>query len=382
MKRLIWFSLIQVLFCSTIGLGQFGLGKLKKALDEVNKVSDLQLNEQDEIALGKEISRKIRERFGVQQDPEATRYVSLVGNVVAEKSERPGLPYHFIILDSGGINAFAAPGGYIHITRGALGAIRNEAELGGVLGHEVGHVTARHTLSEIRKMKSIELAGDETPLSSNSEVLERVADKMTEALLKGFGRKQELASDSIGVHLAAGVGYDPSGLRHFLDTLQSVNEGADDKQGLFSSHPETKDRIKKIEKLVSKGDLTEAPKAILEARYREAIKYQFDPNEIAEVVEGVKGVAGGGGKKSESGEEEEEAPPKKKSRFSLARLANPLNSGEKKETAEVTSAGAAKGVGKEGEEEQTGPHNSALVEVHVTKADVAKFKADGKLKSG
>ena len=66
----------------------------------------------------------------------------------------------------------------------------------------------------------------------------------------------------------------------------------------------------------------------------------------------------------------------------MARLANPLNSGEKKETAEVTSAGAAKGVGKEGEEEQTGPHNSALVEVHVTKADVAKFKADGKLKSG
>ncbi len=376
MKRLIWFSLIQFLFCSTVSLGQLGLGKLKKALDEVKKVSDLQLTEEDEIALGREISSKIRERFGVQQDPEATRYVSLVGNVVAEKSERPGLPYQFIILDSSGINAFAAPGGYIHITRGALGAIQNEAELAGVFGHEVGHVTAKHTLGEIRKMKSIELAGSETSLSSNPEVLERVADKMTEALLKGFGRKQELASDSIGVRLAADIGYDPSGLRHFLDTLQHVNQGGDDKQGLFSSHPETKDRIKKIEKLITAGDLAKEPKAILEARYQEAIQYKFDADQLVEVAEGVKGVAGG----KKSGEKEEEAPPKKKSRFSLSRLANPLDSGKKKETAEVTSAGAAKGVGKEGEEEQAGPKNPALVEVTVTRADVAKFKADGKLK--
>jgi beta-barrel assembly-enhancing protease len=134
------------------------LGRLKKALDKAQKLSDLQINEQDEIALGQGITEKIRARYGVQQDVEATRYVSLVGKVVAAKSSRPRLPYQFIILDSDSVNAFAAPGGYIHITRGALASFKDEAELAGVLGHEIAHITEKHTVKGLQKLRGIELA--------------------------------------------------------------------------------------------------------------------------------------------------------------------------------------------------------------------------------
>lgn len=381
MKRISLFLLIQLFLVSSFSFGQFGLGKLKKVLDKVRDVSELDLSEEDEIALGKEISKRVRETFGVQQDAEATRYVTLVGSLIVEESGRPNLPYQFIILDTGSINAFAAPGGFIHITRGALGLIRNESELAGVLAHEVGHVTAKHSLDELKKTKGIKLASDQTSLSENSEVLQQVADKMTEALLKGFGRKQELEADSLGVAVAAKVGYDPTGLPNFLDSLSRANEGNDERKGLFASHPETKERIEKLEKQIAQDNLKNGPNAILEARYQSAIKYKYDPAEVAEVAAGVKGVAGSGGGDGEKKDDTDE-PKKKGGLFSLAKLSNPLGSGEKKQTAEVTSSGGTKGVGGGKAKAEGGPKNPALVEVKVSKADLEKFRSEGGLKKG
>jgi predicted Zn-dependent protease len=118
------------------------LGKLGQLTKQAEKLADLNISEQEERDLGERVSATVRTEFGVLQDAAVTRYVALVGNVLAKSSSRPGLKWEFIVLDTDGVNAFAAPGGLVHITKGALGLIRSEAELAGVLGHEIAHVTS------------------------------------------------------------------------------------------------------------------------------------------------------------------------------------------------------------------------------------------------
>ncbi len=98
--------------------------------------------------------------FGVYQDPSVTKYVTLVGAVLAQASTRPNLDWQFVVLDTDGVNAFAAPGGFIHITKGLLGLMKNEAELAGVLAHEITHVTEKHTVNAIMKGDTMKLASD------------------------------------------------------------------------------------------------------------------------------------------------------------------------------------------------------------------------------
>ena len=103
--------------------------------------------------VGSIVSEKLRDRYGVVQDKAIHKYVTLVGATLAAESSRPKLPWTFIVLDTDGVNAFAAPGGYVHITRGALALIKNEAELADVLGHEITHVTEKHAITAIKNKK-------------------------------------------------------------------------------------------------------------------------------------------------------------------------------------------------------------------------------------
>ena len=135
---------------------QFGnLGKVINKADEVRQ--DLTFSDEEEQQLGGEISTKIRDKYGVVQDRAVHKYVTLVGSVLASASSRPNLKWTFVVLDTDGVNAFAAPGGFVHITRGALALIQNEAELADVLAHEIGHVTLKHTVKAIQKSKAIGL---------------------------------------------------------------------------------------------------------------------------------------------------------------------------------------------------------------------------------
>ncbi len=379
-------ALFTVLLLQAPVYSQFGLGKLKKAMKKVGSVSDLKMSEEDEIALGQAVSEQIRKRYGVQQDLEATRYLTLAGRVLAEKSSRSHLPYQFIILDSDAVNAFAAPGGYIHITRGALASLKSEAELAGVLGHEISHVTEKHTLDAIRKMKSIELAEEQTSLGQNSEVFQQVANKTTEAVLQGFGRSEELEADRVEVHLASSPGYTPQGLVGFLETLSLQNVADEAGAGLFASHPETKERIKKLEKEIRKKHLQASNQATLHDRYKLHIRYQVrEASEEDLLLEGSRGLSGS--QKGKEGNQEdkenqaEKKKEKKKSRFSLSRLKNPLGSGDKKESAEVTGSGGGRAVGKEDDaENSSGSRNPKQVEVEISPEDLQKFKQDGNLK--
>ena len=163
-------SLLAVLAFATPASAQLG-SLLKKGMDQFE---DLQITDSEERAVGAQVSGKLRARFGVVQDPAVHKYVTLVGSVLAATSSRASLPWTFIVLDTDGVNAFAGPGGYIHITRGALALLQNEAELAGVLGHEITHVTARHTIRAIQKAKLVQAAQS----ASRSAVLGR-----------GYGRR-------------------------------------------------------------------------------------------------------------------------------------------------------------------------------------------------
>src|ERR687892_1520302 len=172
-----------------------GLGIAKKA----NDVRELRMTDAEEQALGANVSEKIRARYGVVQDDGVHLYVSLVGTVLAQGSSRPNLPWTFIVLDTDGVNAFAAPGGYVHITRGALALIKNEAELAGVLGHEIIHITEKHTVRAIQKNQAGQMGAAET-LSGSAALMDRVVAAVYENIVeRGFGRGEENESDEQGI---------------------------------------------------------------------------------------------------------------------------------------------------------------------------------------
>lgn len=339
-------------------------------LKRAQQVREMVITEGDEIRLGQGVSEKVRARYGVVQDAAVHRYVTLVGAALAISSKRPNLPWTFIVLDTDGVNAFAAPGGFIHITRGALGLLANEAELAGVLAHEITHVTEKHTVKAVQKGKGFQMAANET--LGDKAVFNRLVEKTTDLVMAGFGRGEELESDREGLKLANQVGYDPAGLGAFLQRLADRNKSATEKQGLFASHPEMKERLDLLAKQAASAK--PAGTATLEARYRKFISYKTKAQtEIAAVQAGSAGLAGGG--KADKPKEEEKEQPKKKG-FGIGSLLKP--SGSESKSAEVTGSGASRGV--DTERNAKGGSNPALVAVNIDISDINAFKKEGNLK--
>ena len=157
--------------------------KAEQAQERKQQLDDLNITEDEETKLGADVSLKIRTRFGVVQDPAVHKYVTLVGTMLAEQTTRRKLPWTFIVLDTDGVNAFAAPGGFVHITRGALALIKSEAELAGVMGHEIAHVAQKHTVNAIRKSKGVQIAASETQ-SNRGTFLAALANRTYEMVLE------------------------------------------------------------------------------------------------------------------------------------------------------------------------------------------------------
>lgn len=349
-------------------------GRLGDVLGKSQDVlGNLVITDQQEQQIGAEVSQRIRDRYGVVQDADVHRYVSLVGMVLAQASSRPRLPWKFIVLDTDGVNAFAAPGGYVHITRGALALIANEAELADVLAHEMIHVTEKHTLAAIKKGKMIQMGADQANVTQGSELFQKLVDASTEVVLKGFGRKEELEADEKGIRLANSIGYSPGGLSAFLTRLTDRNKGSTIKQGLFASHPDMQERLDKLKKQISNEHLTST--ATLDDRYHKFVTYKPTPQaDIAVVVGGAAGLTGGETKKEEP--KKDEPAPKKKG-FGLGSLLAP-SSGSEKKSAEVTGSAAARGVDKE-LGAKGGPVKTIVV-VNLTASDIAAFKKEGNLR--
>jgi predicted Zn-dependent protease len=375
MKQVI-LGLAFVALCTPPASAQIGglLNKAQKVQDAKQKLDDLIITDDEELKIGQDVSAKIRDRFGVVQDPAVHKYVTLVGSVVAAESERPKLPWTFIVLDTDGVNAFASPGGIVHITRGALGLIKNEAELAAVLGHEIGHVTHKHTVNAIKKSKAEQL-GSETAGAkaggARGALLELVANKAYGLILENaFDRGDELEADKTSVTLLQKTGYSPASLADFLARLDDRNKDIPQPNGLFASHPETKERIEKVRQLAA-GKTG----ATAEVRYTTNITYVAAPiTTIAVVEEGAAGLTGStksDAKDQDAGKDKDkkQEEPKKKG-FGLGSLKQAVT--PQQESAQVSASGGARGVGPDRAAKGGGNPNSVKVTVSATELDAFK----------
>jgi len=212
------------------------------------------MSEAEEIAYGQQADVEIRREMGVYDDPKVQRYVSDIGHRLAQLSHRPNLPWTFTVVDHPAINAFALPGGYIYITRGILPYLDNEAELAGVLGHEIAHVTARHAAQQLTRsgLGGIGL----TVLSIFVPATRPFGDVTSAALGVAFlkyGRDDERESDRLGMEYAARGGWDPAGVPAFLGTLARIDEmSARGIPNWLSTHPEPAERVVEAQPLVKK----------------------------------------------------------------------------------------------------------------------------------
>ena len=191
--------------------------KIGKGLSVAAKANDAIYTEAEKQQLGAEVSANIRKKFGVVQDESVHRYVTLVGAVLARVSKKPDYTWRFIVLDTDAVDAFAAPGGYVHITKGCLALVANESELAGVLGHELTHVVEDHTIKALSKAGFVDTAASAS--GKGGEITAGLVNQVTSIALQGFGRGEELKSDREGLSLAAKAGYQPDGLRTFLQRL-------------------------------------------------------------------------------------------------------------------------------------------------------------------
>jgi predicted Zn-dependent protease len=217
------------------------------------------ISEKEELKIGQQIFREMKKNMLLlpKKDPLAI-YVDKVGQKVATTSDRPELFYRFYVVDDATINAFALPGGYIFIHRGLVNHMNNEAELAAVLGHEIGHVTARHAVQQISKAQAYQMG---MVITSIFVPIPQAAGMMTNimamAIIQGFGRKAELQSDELSIRYLTKAGYDPNATLGILKTLKRLNE-LDTKEkkdagekvekyhGAFSTHPKTENRIKEV----------------------------------------------------------------------------------------------------------------------------------------
>jgi predicted Zn-dependent protease len=245
------------------------------------------MSESQEIALGQQMDVQVRQEMGLYNDPELQRYVEHVGLRLARASERPNLPWHFAIVDEPAVNAFALPGGYIYLTRGMLPFLDNEAQLAGVLGHEIGHVTARHSAQQYTKATSASVGL--TLLSifvPESRPFGGLAESGLGLLFLKHGRDDERQADSLGVQYAARTGWDPKGVAEMLHTLARLDEASGSNKGVpnwLSTHPAPADRVQEVQSTVQEASAKiPGAGAVNEAEYLtrvDGVIYGDSPNQ-------------------------------------------------------------------------------------------------------
>lgn len=215
------------------------------------------ISEQGEIELGASTDKEVRAQFGVYEDPSLEEYVQKVGMALVPHTHRPHLTYHFAVLDTPVVNAFAVPGGYIYVTRGILALMNSEAELAVLLAHELGHVNARHS---VRKMSQMMLAQIGLVVGSAlSETFAKaagVAGVGVQLLFLQFSRDDERQADQLGVEYTRKGQYNPAYMIDFFESLQTMGDlsGGQTLPGFLSTHPLTSERIKNTQAMILADD--------------------------------------------------------------------------------------------------------------------------------
>jgi predicted Zn-dependent protease len=210
------------------------------------------ISEKAEREIGRRTKQELAVQYGEVKDPVLTGYVAALGRQLASVSDRPRLEYEFTVLDSDVVNAFAAPGGYIFVTRGLLERVEGESELASVLGHEIGHVAALHSVAMIQRQMGAgiltTLGAIASGISLGPEAMIAVAQTASlfgDLYLLGYSRENELEADRVGLRYALSAGYDPHGALTFFEKLRVLEGQADQEawEPYLRSHPPTEQRV-------------------------------------------------------------------------------------------------------------------------------------------
>ncbi len=235
----------------------FGSIDWKKAAETVQKVQKARtdIDEPQEIVLGDGIASNLLGAAPLLDNPAVQRYVNRIGRWLASQSERPDLPWLFGVLDDRDVNAFSTPGGNVFITKGLLAQMNSEAELAGVLAHEIAHVVRKHHVLAIKKGAQAELltdlANDAIRQKGGDPKLAKLVSAGTEVYARGLDKNDEYEADRMGVVIAARGGYDPYGLPAVLQTLQSLNPSDSSLALMFKTHPALGDRLELLDEEMS-----------------------------------------------------------------------------------------------------------------------------------
>lgn len=253
-----------------------------------------------EKEVGREEHPKILKAFGgAYEDPEIGAYIATVGARLSQHSEMPGLVWTFTVLNDSKVNAFALPGGYVYITRGLLAMAGNEAEVAGVLSHEIGHVTARHTAQRYSTTVATSLGLQVLGAVGSAVGVPSVAGDAValgaQAALQGYSRDQEFQSDMLGVRYMTRAGYDPDAMTSFftklrahqrIEGLMEGNPDAGEQSNIMSTHPRTADRIEQAIKLSSEAQngMAEGKKKLNASEYLSKIDGMIFGDDISQGI--------------------------------------------------------------------------------------------------
>jgi predicted Zn-dependent protease len=205
------------------------------------------VSEQEEVAIGRDLAGRLLGQIELVNDPNVQAYVNRVGRWIASQSERPDLPWRFGVANAGNINAMAMPGGTILITRGLYDMLSNEAQLAGVLGHEIAHVVKKHHITVMQNQKLVAVGANVVASRTGSNVLGKAAlDFFKNLFISGLDKESEYEADEVGSILAARAGYNAFGLAEVLHKLSARAASDPSVVDLFGSHPVPSDRLTRL----------------------------------------------------------------------------------------------------------------------------------------
>jgi predicted Zn-dependent protease len=248
------------------------------------------LSPEDEAKIGAEQNPQVVHEFGgVYNDPQLANYVTSIGKLLASTSEEPNVNYTFTILDSPIVNAFSLPGGYVYVTRGLMALADNEAELAGVIAHEIGHITAHHAAQRYSQGLIAQLGLGILGAIVKSDIASQVGGAAAQLVLRSYSREQEFESDTRGVRYMSRAGFDPQAMAQFLSKLQANDSleaeiagepGAADRFNLLATHPRTADRV---ERAIAQAGAVSVPNPVVARdiymRKLDGLVYGDDPDQ-------------------------------------------------------------------------------------------------------
>jgi predicted Zn-dependent protease len=230
------------------------------------------MSEEQEKQIGAQEHEKVLEEYGRYDNPALERYVTSIGNLLAATSEMRELNWTFTVLDSGIVNAMALPGGYVYVTRGLLALAQDEAELAAVIGHEIGHVTARHSAARYSRGVATQLgvlaAGVLGSAVLGTDAVGSIAGMVGQGFLASYSREQEYEADTLGIRYSSRVGFDPQGMARFLDMLERERQVMAEVAGMappgasiFATHPPSRERAQRARQLAQGVQVPDAMRA-------------------------------------------------------------------------------------------------------------------------